>query len=53
MLKISVNEAEHKIIVPLQLTIPKSKIRIKNRSILNEYGRPVAVRRDGFAMSRS
>ncbi len=51
MPKISINELEHKIKVPILLTAVSGKIRIKNRSIVNEYGTPVAVKRDGFALS--
>ncbi len=51
MPKILIKEQEHKIEIPILLTAVSGKIRIKNRSILNEYGTPVAVRRDGFALS--
>jgi hypothetical protein len=51
MPKILINENEHKIEVPILLTAVSGKIRIKNRSIINEYGTPVAVRRDGFSLS--
>lgn len=51
MPKILIKEKEHKIQVPIPLTAVSGKIRIKNRSILNEYGDPVATRRDGFALS--
>jgi len=51
MPKILINESEHKIEVSILLTAVSGKIRIKNRSIVNEYGTPVAVRRDGFALS--
>ena len=51
MPKILIKESEHKIEVPILLTAVSGKIRIKNRSIINEYGAPVAVRRDGFALS--
>lgn len=51
MPKILIKEREHKIEVPILLTAVSGKIRIKNRSIVNEYGTPVAVRRDGFALS--
>lgn len=51
MPKILIKEQEHKIEVPIILTAVSGKIRIKNRSIVNEYGTPVAVRRDGFALS--
>jgi hypothetical protein len=51
MPKILIDEQKHKIEVPILLTAVSGKIRIKNRSIINEYGTPVAVRRDGFALS--
>lgn len=51
MPKILIKEREHKIEVPILLTAVSGKIRIKNRSIVNEYGTPVAVRRDGFALT--
>ena len=51
MPKILIKEQEHKIKVPILLTSVSGKIRIKNRSIVNEYGTPVAVKRDGFALS--
>lgn len=51
MPKILINKQEHKIEVPILLTAVSGKIRIKNRSILNEYGTPVSTRRDGFALS--
>ena len=51
MPKILIKESEHKIEVPILLTAVSGKVRIKNRSIVNEYGTPVAVRRDGFALS--
>lgn len=51
MPKILIKEKEHKIEVPIFLTSVSGKIRIKNRSILNEYGAPVATRRDGFSLS--
>jgi len=51
MPKILIKEQEHKIEVPILLTAVSGKIRIKNRSIINEYGTPVAVRRDGFTLS--
>jgi len=51
MPRISISESEHKIEVPILLTAVSGKIRIKNRSVVNEYGTPVAVRRDGFALS--
>src|SRR3989338_5791642 len=51
MLKILIKEREHKIEVPILLTAVSGKIRVKNRSIVNEYGTPVAVKRDGFTLS--
>lgn len=48
---ILIREQEHKIQVPILLTAVSGKIRVKNRSIVNEYGTPVAVKRDGFALS--
>ena len=51
MPKILIKDNEHKIEVPILLTSVSGKIRVKNRSILNEYGTPVAVRRDGFSLS--
>lgn len=51
MPKILIEEQEHRIEAPILLTAVSGKIRVKNRSNLNEYGTPVAVRRDGFALS--
>ncbi|MFH0856841.1 MAG: R.Pab1 family restriction endonuclease [bacterium] len=51
MPKILINEQEQKIEIPILLTAVSGKIRIKNRSILNEYGTPVAAKKDGFALS--
>lgn len=51
MPKILIKEQEHKIEVPILLTAVSGKIRVKNRSILNEYGTPVAVKRDGFTLN--
>ena len=51
MPKILIKEQEHKIEVPILLTAVSGKIRVKNRSIVNEYGTPVAVKRDGFILS--
>lgn len=51
MPKILIKEQEHKIEVPILLTAVSGKIRVKNRSIVNEYGTPVAVKRDGFSLS--
>ena len=51
MPQILVKKDEHIIEIPILLTAVSGKIRIKNRSILNEYGAPVAVKRDGFLLS--
>jgi hypothetical protein len=51
MPQISINKTEQKISVPILLTTTSGKIRIKNRSILNDYGVPVATKRDGFKLS--
>jgi len=51
MPKILIKEREHKIEAPILLTAISGKVRVKNRSIVNEYGTPVAVKRDGFALS--
>ncbi len=51
MPKILIKEREYKIEVPILLTATQGKIRIKNRSILNEYGTPIATRRDGFTLN--
>lgn len=51
MPKILIKNKEYKIKVPILLTAVSGKIRIKNRSIVNEYGTPVATRRDGFVLS--
>jgi len=51
MPKVSISKTEHKISVPILLTAVSGKIRVKNRSIVNEYGTPVAVCRDGFKQS--
>ncbi len=51
MPQIKISKKEQKIEVPILLTTVSGKIRIKNRSILNEYGTPVATRRDGFKQS--
>jgi len=51
MPQILINKTEKKLEVPILLTVVSGKIRIKNRSIVNEYGTPVAVRRDGFKQS--
>lgn len=51
MPQILLKKDEHKIKIPILLTAVSGKIRIKNRSILNEYGTPVAAKRDGFALS--
>lgn len=51
MPQILINETEKKLEVPILLTAVSGKIRIKNRSIVNKYGTPVAARRDGFKQS--
>jgi hypothetical protein len=51
MPQIIVNEEEHKLEVPVLLTAVSGKVRIKNRSILNDYGVPVAAKQDGFKLS--
>jgi len=51
MPQILIKEDEHIIEIPILLTAVSGKIRIKNRSIVNEYGTPVAVKRDGFLLS--
>lgn len=51
MPQILIKEKDHLIEVPILLTAVSGKIRIKNRLILNEYGAPVATKRDGFLQS--
>lgn len=51
MPQILIKDKEHLIEIPILLTVVSGKIRIKNRSILNEYGTPVAAKRDGFTLS--
>ncbi len=51
MSKILIKEQEHKIEVPILLTAVSGKIRVKNRSMVNEYGTPVAVKQNNFALS--
>lgn len=51
MSQIKLNLKEKKIEIPILLTKVSGKIRVKNRSIINEYGTPVAVRREGFKQS--
>ena len=51
MPQILIDKNKQIIKIPILLTAVSGKIRIKNRSILNEYGTPVAVKRDGFLMS--
>lgn len=51
MPKILIKEQEHKIEVPILLTAISGKIRVKNRSILNEYGLPISVKKDIFKQS--
>lgn len=51
MPKIIIDESSKTIRVPLPLTANSGKIRIKNRSILNEYGIPVSTKNNPFKMS--
>jgi len=51
MSKILIKEQERKIEVPILLTAVSGKIRVKNRSMVNEYGTPVAVKQNNFALS--
>jgi hypothetical protein len=44
-----INEKEQNISVQIPLTISKSKIRIKKRNFLNEYGYPSAARQEAFS----
>lgn len=50
MPRILVDEDNQKIAVPIFINKNKSKIQIKSRSHSNDYGLPVATRRDGFTM---
>lgn len=51
MPKIKLDSINQRIAVPISLTAISGKIRIKNRSVINEYGTPVATKRDGFKSS--
>lgn len=51
MPQIKIDEENKIIKVPILLTTTSGKIRVKNRSMINEYGVPVATRRDGFSQS--
>jgi len=51
MSKIIINNQKQKIEVPILLTAVSGKIRVKNRSIMNEYGTPVAVKQVCFKQS--
>lgn len=51
MPQILVNENDHYIKIPILLTSTNGKVRVKKRSITNEYGIPVATRRDGFSLN--
>jgi hypothetical protein len=51
MPQILINKENKKLSVPVLLTAVSGKVRIKNRSIINEYGLPVAVKRDNFQQS--
>lgn len=50
-MQIKFNKTEQKIEVPILLTAVSGKIRVKNRSIANEYGTPVAVKQTPFKQS--
>jgi hypothetical protein len=43
-MSLSVNEAEQMLAVPVPLTATSGKIRVKRRSMFNEYGVPIAPR---------
>jgi len=45
------NAIEKKICVEIPLTATSGKIRIKHRSILNDYGVPVATRKTPFSQN--
>jgi hypothetical protein len=51
MPQILIDKNKKLIKMPIRLTATQGKIRIKNRSVLNEYGAPVATKRDGFKLS--
>ncbi len=51
MPQILIKEDKQTIEIPISLTAVSGKIRIKNRSMLNEYGTPVAAKKDGFSIS--
>lgn len=51
MPKLLIDHIGHKIDVPILLTAVSGKIRVKNRSFLNEYGTPFAVRQIAFKQS--
>jgi hypothetical protein len=51
MPKILIKEQEYKIQVPILLTAVSGKIRIKNRSVLNEYGLTISARQENFKRS--
>ena len=51
MPQILIDKDKKLIKMPIRLTATQGKIRIKNRSVLNEYGAPVATKRDGFKLS--
>lgn len=51
MPQILIDNKNKTISVPILLTAVSGKIRIKNRTILNDYGLPVATKRDVFRSS--
>jgi hypothetical protein len=51
MPQILVNVSEKRLQVPVPLTAVAGKIRVKNRSIVNEYGTPVATKQNAFKQS--
>ncbi len=51
MLYIDINEKNQNLLVKIPLTNGTGKSRIKKRSILNEYGYPVATKRENFSQS--
>ncbi len=46
---ITVNEKKRRLDVPLPLTTPKGKVRVKRRNIFHEYGLPHSTKRNNFA----
>lgn len=51
MPKLLIDHMGYKIDVPILLTAVSGKIRVKNRSFLNEYGTPFAVKQIAFKQS--